>query len=584
MLSFAVFDDAGPATAGTGGLAHLFGAGEMPLQGAVRFEGGRLICEKLVPETAGLVIQFPVEAPSLVGPGGLNGSGDAPGSHASPGGAGSPALGLLALRTCLLPDRDEPYMLTLELARHRIMHFLNKLEDWGLFDLPADSPVLTEFELARRTFTAALVEQRHDVQMGAGGKAGSENGWGFSAKADRLARAALAQAVDAGEKLALVNAERQLPARLSGQMYSSAAARVAAITQERPAPGAPAIVPGVGQAVVAGAPQIGCVISPDQYSEPLQKAAGAACDFVTMPMRWVDMEPGEGKYDFTPTDRWIEWAVRQAKVSVVGGPLVDLRPSCTPEWLYIWENDYETLRELVYDHVQQIVTRYRRTVTRWTICSGLHVNTNFKLSFEQIMDLTRLCVLVVKKLHPSAKVQLEIAEPWGEYHAENKRSLPPRMYAEAVAQAGLGIDALGIRLQMGQPASGQATRDLMALSAILDAYGDFEKPIAITAAGVPSVSAPPAGGRDGGLWRSPWSEQGQADWLTKVMLICLSKPYVQSVCWQDLSDASAKVEMPGGGLVGPGGAPKPAMKRMAQIRAALREGRSFAPLLGSPQA
>lgn len=570
MLSFVVFDQPGGSSFGSG-LAHLFGAGDLPLQAGVRFEGGRLICEKAGSEAAGLVVQVPVDSPSLA-----NGNG-----HAATAGG----LGVLTLKTCLLPDRDQPYMLSLELARHRIMQFLNKLEDWGLFDLPAESPILQEFELARKTFTAALVAQRH-IHKGDtdGGAPASSEGWAFSGEADKLARASLAQAVDAGEKLTLAHAERSMPARLNGQMYQQAVQRVVAITQEKLPPGAAAIVPQAGYCVLPTAPQVGCALAPDQCSEPLQRAALAACDFVTMPLRWVDMEPAEGKYSFAATDRWIEWAVRTAKIPVVGGPLVDLRATCIPEWLYIWENDYETLRELVYDHVQQIVTRYRRTVTRWTICSGLHVNTNFRLSFEQIMDLTRLCALVVRKLHPTAKIQLEIAQPWGEYHAENKRSLPPQMYAEALAQANLGLDALCLRLQMGQPAPGQSARDLMSLSALLDAYAAFERPIAVSAMGVPSVATPAAQGRDGGSWRSAWNEQTQADWLTKATLVCLSKPYVQSVCWQDLADGSPKAEMPGGGLVSANGTPKAALKRLAQIRQMLKEGKNFASLVNVPVA
>lgn len=556
MLSFAVFEGDAPATQWPVRLAQLFGAQDLPLQGAVRFEDSKLVCDKTSPETAGLLIQFPVGAPSL-----------------SPNGAVRPAsdehgIGLLALKTCLLPDREQPYLLSLELARHRIMQFLNKLEDWGLFDLPADDPILQEFELARRSFTAALVAQKHSD--GPGGDA-----WTFSPQADKMARASLAQALDAGEKLAIANAERAMPLRLAGQFYQRAAAQYTAITQDKPPAGVPIVVPGSSCAVVPGTPLIGCTISPDQFSEPLQKAATSACDFVTMPMRWIDMEPAEGRYDTTSTDRWIEWAVRTAKLPVVGGPLIDLRASCIPEWLYIWENDYETLRELVYDHVQHLVTRYRRTVSRWTVCSGLHVNSNFKLSFEQIMDLTRVCILVVKKLHPAAKIQLEIAQPWGEYHAENKRSIPPLMYAEAVVQSGQQVDALGLRIQMGQPASGQATRDLMALSDMLDHYGSLERPIAVTAMGVPSMNSAPAQGRDSGMWRAPWSDTLQAEWLTKAMMICLSKPYVHSVCWQELADAAAKPEMPGGGLVSATGAPKPAATRMIALRKALHGTQPF---------
>ena len=170
---------------------------------------------------------------------------------------------------------------------------------------------------------------------------------------------------------------------------------------------------------------------------------------VLIAMRWVDMEPTEGKYLFGKTDRWIEWAVRQARLPIVGGPIVDFRRGCVPEWLYIWEHDYETLRELVYDHVQQIVTRYRRTVSRWSVCSGLHVNTNFKLSFEQIMDLTRLCVLVVKKLHPAAKIEVDIAQPWGEYLAQREQTRSPFLFADELIRSGLHLAGLDLELVMG---------------------------------------------------------------------------------------------------------------------------------------
>ncbi len=566
MLSFAVFDDSGPAKAWPTRLAHLQGAGDLPLQGAVTFSNGRLLCEKTTPETAQLIVQVHVDRPSLAPSNGQT----APASDPT-------GLGILSLKTCLLPDRDQPYLLNLELARHQIMEFLNKLEDWNLVDLPPDNPILQEFELARRSFTAALVAQRHEDDAPTPNSATPKSGekphghWEFSPQADRMARASLAQALDAGEKLAVLAAERQMPLRLSGESYIKAVNTMTSLTGERPAPGIPLAVPGAGTCVVSTPPLVGCAISPDQFSDPLQRTAAVVSDFVAMPMRWIDMEPSEGKYNFTTTDRWIEWAVRVAKLPVVAGPLVDLRPHCVPEWLYIWENDYETLRELVHDHIQQIVTRYRRTITRWTVCSGLHVNSNFKLSFEQIMDLTRICVLVVKKLHPTAKLQVEIAQPWGEYHAEVKRSIPPLMYAEAIVQSGLAVDSLGLRIQMGQPASGQSTRDLMSLSALVDRYAHLEKPLAISALGVPSIMPQAIEGRDGGLWRTPWSDNAQADWLTRAAMICLAKPSVQSVCWQELADGSTRAEMTGGGLISANGAAKPAAPRLALIRKSLRE-------------
>lgn len=564
MLKFVVFEPDG-VDAGTypPRHAHLIGPDDIPHQGTVQITSGLVVGEKGAPQAGALAVQAPVgrleDLQSIVGPHGL---------------------GLLAIQTCLLPDAAGAYLLSIELARHRIMMFLNKLEDWGLVDLPPETPAMVQFEEARAQFTSALVAQFDAPATG-------ERVNGYNPGAGQSAARALALAMNAGEHLTMLHAERQLGARVRGEEYASARAHLTRLTPEVPPAGAPVVAPGAGHVTLAGVPTLGCAVSPGQFSEPLQRAVQASCDFLTMPMRWVDMEPVEGKYAFGPTDRWIEWAVRTAKIPVVGGPLIDFRPQAVPEWLFIWENDYETLRDLVFEHVQAVVTRYRRTVSRWTVASGLHVNTNFKISFEQIMDLTRVCVLLVRKLHPTAKIQVEIAQPWGEYHASNRRSIPPHLYADAVVQAGLNVDALGVRVQMGHAEPGLSTRDLMSFSAMLDKYASLEKPLAITALGAPSQPVPvkpyrPRAGADAedayepGFWRSPWSESVQAAWLSHVLAIACSKPYVQSVCWQELADPAANgpaPEMPGGGLLGASGAPKAAFARFAEFHKALREGR-----------
>src|ERR1041384_5192768 len=141
-------------------------------------------------------------------------------------------------------------------------------------------------------------------------------------------------------------------------------------------------------------------------------------------------------------------------------------------------------------------------------------------------------------------------------------------------QAGIAIDALAIRVQMGQGDKGRSTRDLMALSDLLDRYATLDKPIAVTAAGVPSDPPPapadngePAG--DPGFWRSPWSPETQARWLTQALTIAAAKPYVQSVCWQDLYDSPAG-EMRAGGLVSDTGTLKPAAGALAELRKLIR--------------
>ncbi len=571
MLSFVVFDAEGvDARHFPPRHAYLIGPEETPVQGEIALRIGVVDAAKAVHTTVGLAVQM------LVGKGGPEGS-----------------LGLLTVQTCLLPDHIQPYLLTIELARRQIMFVLNKMEDWGLFDLPPDHPLITHFDSARDAFTQSLIAQRSNdpaVTSTAGGQPTGRGG--FSAKADALAEHALAVGIAAGEQLTLLNAERQFRLRTTGKGYKDALSHLGRLTPETPSGGAPVTVPGVGHCVLSELPQLGCAVNPNTFTEVQQRAVMATCDYITLPMRWIDLEPSEGKYNFTTTDRWIEWAIRTAKLPVVGGPLLDFRPQSSPDFLFIWENDYETLRDLVYEHVTAVVTRYRRTISRWTVASGLHVNMNFKISFDQIVDLTKMCIQLVRKLHPAAKVQLEVAQPWGEYHAMNRRSIPPHVYAEAIVQTGAAnpasqIDALCVRCQMGHAEPGLATRDLMSLSAMLDRYAALEKPIVVSALGCPSAPITPkpfrtrSGAEAGdpyepGYWRENWSENQQAAWLLAAGAIIASKPYIHSMCWQDLSDPTNPAlapEMPSGGLLTASGQPKAALNKFALLRKAIKEQR-----------
>ncbi|RMH12045.1 MAG: hypothetical protein D6695_07795 [Planctomycetota bacterium] len=612
MLSFLVFDGDLPASRFEVRHAHLVGPDNVSVAGEIRFEDGLIKCVKTNPEAAGLSLQIELDrealhklAPARSGDEDLDEKAFrekvraerarralASGARDDQDGAASETtaaltdrlkpLGVLTLQTCLLPEREEPYLLSLELARHRLMLFLYKLEDWQLFDLPRDHPVMQLFEQARLTFTDALVAQRHGLGEGA---QGSPETMGFSPDAHRLALRSLWLAIEAGERLALLGAAEEFGPRMSGEIHRRALEDQPGGSAERTLRGnaAALLSPNRVGVILPVRPALGCAISPSAFFETAQEVALQCCEFVSMPMRWSEMEPTEGKYSFQSTDQWIEWAVRKAKLPVVAGPVIDLRPASVPDWLYIWENDYETLRELIYEHVKNIVTRYRRTIARWTIVSGLHANSNFQLSFEQMMDLTRICVMVVRKLHPAGKVQVELTQPWGEYYTSNRRSLPPLLYAEMLTQAGIMVDSFAVRVQMGQPEQGQSVRDLMEFSAMLDRCANLDKPIAITAVGVPSgtpeaVAHPEFADCNPGFWRKPWSEQVQADWAAAALSIALAKPFVQSVCWQELYDLPQPAEMPRGGLISVSGHPKPIVNRLVEIRKAMDEARAPAGL------
>ncbi len=548
MLRFVSLDPT-PAITGTLPGAYLVGKDNVAITGEVTLRDGIVVCEKGTSEAAAIAVQLDLNQERL----------DQLGSDTTIEGVELKPLGTWTLQTCLLPQRENPYLLVLELARHRIMLCLTKLVDWQAIESTEGTLPMRLLSAAQSVFVQALVHAPDSIKP--------------DSDAAKLALRALWIALEASERLALFQAQSDFPVRVNGEMYESIDTE-----QTDPSRRKPILHPTRGGVVLPLKPAVGTVVSPHVYAPMTQDAITRSCDFITVPMRWIEMEPAEGEYDYTRTDRWIEWAVRKAKVPVVAGPIIDLRPGAVPDWLYIWENDYETLRELIYEHVKNVVTRYRRTIARWTVVSGLHANNNFHLGFDHMMDLTRVCVMVVRKLHPQAKIQVEITQPWGEYYTHNRRSLPPLLYAEMLTQAGISVDSYAVRLQMGQPEQGQSVRDLMEISAMLDRCAMLDRPIALTAVGVPSgtpesVGHPELADRHPGYWRKPWTEQVQADWASAVCTIAMSKPFIQSVCWQELYDLPQPVEMPRGGLISVSGHRKPIVERIMEIRECMGQGK-----------
>ena len=430
-------------------------------------------------------------------------------------------VGEILLETIRVPERAAPYILQLELVRGRLMRLHAKLEDWGLFDYDGATDLIAQVDAARELLIQALQAET-------------------PAEAAAVADAALAQAVEASEALARVHAELFLARRVQASGFSR---RV-----------------------------FGCAVHMDQPSEASRKRLSGAFDFVTVPVAWRDIEPTEQTFRWKPLDDWVE-TLAKARTPMHGSSLLSFAETDIPDWLYIWEHDFDTIRDLAFEHVRRVVNRYGQYIQSWTVISGIHANTCFSFTFEQIMELTRMTAALTKQLCPNGTVVLELVSPWGEYYARNQRTIPPLLYADMAVQSGVNFDAFGLQLRFGPGVDGMYVRDMFQISALLDQFLKLGKPLHVTAVEVPSdVRVSGAGGDasvaalDGGVWRSPWSEQIQADWLRQFADIALSKPFVESISWRCLSDHQRQT-VPNGGLLRSDLAPKPAYKLMTDLRA-----------------
>jgi len=237
-----------------------------------------------------------------------------------------------------------------------------------------------------------------------------------------------------------------------------------------------------------------------------------------------------------------------------------------PEWLIAIGDNFDRVLKLIFEHLRRVIDRYSPYVLQWDVLSGIHAENPFNYSFEQLMELTRTTVSLVKQLAPQAQTVVDLTLPWGEYLARNPRTIPPMLYADMVVQSGVGFDALGAQFIFGVPVDGMFVRDMFQISERLDRLGNFGKPVHITAVQVPSGQEGEGAAVGGGAWWKPWSEAVQAKWLKEFYTLALSKPFVESVTWRDLVDRPQPGPITTGGLLKGDLRPKPAFKILKDIR------------------
>jgi hypothetical protein len=433
-------------------------------------------------------------------------------------------FGRMMLETTRLPDDDRVYNLNVELARCRLMRIVQKREDWGLFDLSETGEAATGLDRARDLFIEALKCEDQ-------------------AKASVYADESLRIACDAGERLSLFHADVFLGRR---RQSNSFARRV-----------------------------FGCLVDLQSLTEDYCRRLIEGFDFLSVPVIWRRVEPKEQEFKWTQLDAWIDWLTKN-RMPIKACPLVAFNEANIPDWLYIWEHDFDTVRDLVYDHINRVVQRYGNYVQTWDVISAIHADNCFNFNFEQLMELTRMAATLTKQLSPRSTTIIDLVAPWGEYYARNQRTIPPMLYADMAVQSGINFDAFGLQFYFGVAREGMYLRDLMQVSSMIDRFGALGKSIHITALQVPSASTPDPwdawGGtvsvEDGGYWHEPWTEDRQSLWFRDFTRIALSKPFVETITWRDLADYEGHY-LPHGGLLNRDLSPKKAYSELIRIRRSL---------------
>ena len=437
--------------------AYLFGGDGIGIrQTKITFKDGFIQCKKPNAEAAGLALLWPIAG-----------------------------FGKVLLPTTILPERDKPYNLNVEIARAKLMQIVNKREDWSFFNKVRGLAELSEE--AHKLFIQAVQNIAEP------------------AVASELADQSLNKAAFLSEKLAIRQADTLFQTRSKSH--------------------------GFGRGC------FGCKADPAKidnpvYIERLLELFGS----ITIPLNWAQIEHDRGSYDFSKIDACVN-ALAIKKLALCAGPLLCFSEDSLPKWLLQSNWSFEKIQEAAYQFIVEVVTHYNNAIRAWIAVSSLNIYNHFGFKFEQVLEMTRAANMAIKQVSDRAIKIIELSNPWGEYYSAIPDSIPPLVYMDIVVQGGINFDAFGLQMRFGKDYPGMHVRDMMQISALLDSFAPIAKPIYITNVAVPGRNGDGLDdGEVAGIWHEKWNQQRQAQWIEQFYRVALSKSFVSAVTYANLTD------------------------------------------------
>jgi len=455
----------------------------------VEFDGQTIVCRRQNSESSRMHVAWPVQD-----------------------------FGRPMLATAMLPEREAPYVLAVELARGKIVQVRNLRAELTQADLTLPPEYHQRYAQAHREFGHAASCQ-DDV-----------------AKATEAANRAIYHACHAAELLARAYSQQFLESR--HQQYDQLPT------------------------------SLGCRLDNQIPEPPEQELFCSAFNSAAVPIEWQLVEPIEGQADWTAFDAQVDWCMENRLV-MRGGPLIDLSPRGLPKWLWEWEQDFWNLQSFVCDFVETAVSRYIGKIRIWELAACANSGGALVLNEEQRLTLVAKTLEVARHIDEEARFVIRIDQPWGEYQARGQHRLSPLHFADALVRAGLGLSALNLEIAIGYRPRGTPSRDLLDFSSMIDRWCALGIPLHITLAFPTSDQPDPLADSDlevdRSAWKLPWSPSAQAQWFDMLLPLLIAKPAVAAVYWAQFSDATPHT-FPHSGLIGPDGVAKPTLQHMIDYR------------------
>lgn len=427
-------------------------------------------------------------------------------------------IGKPIVSTASIREHEEPYILSLELARGKICQVRNQLAAWEGLGMQIPDEFREVHREAHHFFAQATAAKPNIGEV------------------TRLADQAIAKAFAASDQLVKAYSRQRLSIRFKR-------------TPQLP------VSFGCG---------LNCVDAPYKHRDQFLETFNAAA----VPVEWNKIEPNEGEYNWDACDELVSWGLEH-RLLMRGGPLLDLSSTGLPTWLQQWGHDFFNLQSFLCDFVETAISRYAGKIRLWEISSRVNTGGSFNLTEEERLTLVARTLEVARKSDEEGQLMIRIEDPWGAYQSAGDHRLSPIQFVDALLRCGVGLSGVNLEIPVGYDARGSLMRDLLDLSRLLDQWSLLEIPLNVTLAFPSSGGNDPKAAEDIHVaaegWRSPWSEQAQVEWIESVVPLLMAKQSVVGIYWSHLTDAVGHV-FPHAGLIDATSAPKLSFEALLKQR------------------
>jgi hypothetical protein len=419
-----------------------------------------------------------------------------------------PGLGWRTLCTGSLLERDEPYRLEVELTRGKLVQVRNQLGEWEQYGLLIPDSLRSRLREAVGVFG----------KVATGGDAPLE-------QSTRLA-------CEAADELGDLFVEQALDVRIRTK--------------------------GPRKCL------LGADLGVTMFDDPAANAFHKAFNAANIPILWSDIESHEGNTTWEVPDEQMDWC-KDRRLTVCAGPIFSFDNNYLPDWLYLYEGDYDSIAYSVRQFATEVVKRFRGQVDIWQCASRLQTPGVLGLDEGQRVRLAVELLTLVAKLDPDTPRTIGFDQPWAEFNNRREVDFTPLHVANEVVRAGVPVSGVFLEINHSYAPEGTLPRDLLDLSRQLDYWNLLGIPIYIKLTAPSSLERDVWARRKSAPLSVEESPETQVAFARRWVGLMTARVAVQGIFWNQLFDSEPH-DFAHGGLFDLDRQPKPVLETLAQLR------------------